>query len=52
MNSARDNVSKKLQELRATERLVRQEEITTELIEIAAGAEALGEASRAPPPRA
>lgn len=40
MDSAHDNVSKKLERLRQEARLARQAEITTELIELVAGAEA------------
>lgn len=41
MVSAHDNVSKKLDKLRQEEREVRQDEITTELLEVIGGAEAL-----------
>jgi F-type H+-transporting ATPase subunit gamma len=41
MTSARTNIEGKLGELTRRERQVRQEEITTEIIELAAGAEAL-----------
>lgn len=42
MESAHDNVSKKLDKLRQDEREARQSEITTELLELIIGAEALG----------
>ena len=41
MSAARSNIAEKLEELRARERQLRQEEITTEIVELAAGAEAL-----------
>lgn len=41
MESAHDNVSKKLEELRQAEREARQSEITTELLDLIIGAEAL-----------
>ena len=41
MESARDNVSKKLEQLRQEGRRARQDEITTELLDLATGAEAL-----------
>jgi F-type H+-transporting ATPase subunit gamma len=41
MESAHDNVSKKLEELRQEANQARQSEITTELIELITGAEAL-----------
>lgn len=40
MGSAYDNVSKKLEELRQDARLARQDEITTELLDLVTGAEA------------
>ena len=43
MESAHDNVSKKLDQLRQAARQARQDEITTELLDIVVGAEALGE---------
>jgi F-type H+-transporting ATPase subunit gamma len=43
MVSAHDNLSKKLDELRQAEREARQDEITTELLEVITGAEALGD---------
>jgi F-type H+-transporting ATPase subunit gamma len=42
MASAHDNVSKKLDELRRQSNLARQSEITTELLELITGSEALG----------
>lgn len=42
MASAHDNVSTKLDQLRQAARLARQDEITTELLDLVAGAEALG----------
>ena len=42
MASARTNIQTKLSELSRRERQLRQEEITTEVVELAAGAEALG----------
>ncbi len=44
MESARGNVSRKLDELRQAARLTRQDEITMELLDIATGAAALGDA--------
>ena len=41
MGSAHDNVSKKLEELRQDARQARQEEITTELLDLMTGAEAI-----------
>lgn len=41
MQSAHDNVSKKLGKLRQEERVARQDEITTELLDLVIGAEAL-----------
>ncbi len=41
MESAKDNVGRKLEQLRGSERQVRQEEITTELLDVVAGAEAV-----------
>ena len=47
MGSAYDNVSKKLEELRQDARLARQDEITTELLDLVTGAEASQSAERA-----
>jgi F-type H+-transporting ATPase subunit gamma len=54
MDSAHENVSKKLEELRQDARQARQDEITTELLDLVTGAEALQRAVRvvAPPQRA
>jgi F-type H+-transporting ATPase subunit gamma len=54
MESAHENVSKKLEELRQDARQARQDEITTELLDLVTGAEALQRAVRvvAPPQRA
>jgi F-type H+-transporting ATPase subunit gamma len=54
MDSAHENVSKKLEELRQDARQARQDEITTELLDLVTGAEALQRAVRvvAPPRRA
>jgi F-type H+-transporting ATPase subunit gamma len=41
MEAAHDNVSKKLEELRQAERGARQSDITTELLDVITGAEAL-----------
>jgi F-type H+-transporting ATPase subunit gamma len=41
MTGAKTNVAKKLSALRQRERQLRQEEITTEIVELAAGTEAL-----------
>jgi F-type H+-transporting ATPase subunit gamma len=41
MESARDNVSKKLEQLRQWENQTRQNEVTTELLDLVSGAEAL-----------
>ena len=46
MGSAHDNVSKKLEELRQDARLARQDEITTELLDLVTGAEASHSADR------
>ena len=46
MNSAHDNVAKKLEQLRQSGRQARQSEITAEMLDLVTGAEAL-----APPPR-
>ena len=46
MGSAHDNVSKKLEELRWDARQAWQSEITTELLELVTGAEALNRAER------
>ena len=46
MGSAHDNVSKKLEELRQDARQARQNEITTELLDLVTGAEALHNAER------
>lgn len=46
MTAARDNVSKKLDELRAAARTLRQAEITTELLDVVTGAEALHRSER------
>jgi len=46
MGSAHDNVSKKLEELRQDARQARQSEITTELLDLVTGAEALHSAER------
>jgi len=43
MEAAHDNVSKKLDQLRLAARQARQSEITTELLDLITGAEALGE---------
>jgi F-type H+-transporting ATPase subunit gamma len=40
MAAARDQVARQLSDLRVSERMVRQEEITAEVIELAAGAAA------------
>jgi F-type H+-transporting ATPase subunit gamma len=48
MGSAHDNVSKKLEELRQDARLARQDEITTELLDLVTGAEASHSAARPP----
>jgi F-type H+-transporting ATPase subunit gamma len=47
MDSAHENVSKKLEELRQDARQARQDEITTELLDLVTGAEALQRAVRA-----
>jgi ATP synthase len=47
MGSAYDNVSKRLEELRQDARLARQDEITTELLDLVTGAEASQSAKRA-----
>jgi F-type H+-transporting ATPase subunit gamma len=54
MDSAHENVSKKLEELRQDARQARQEEITTELLDLITGAEALQRADLLgiPPQRA
>jgi F-type H+-transporting ATPase subunit gamma len=54
MNSAHENVSKKLEELRQDARQARQDETTTELLDLVTGAEALQRADPAatPPQRA
>jgi F-type H+-transporting ATPase subunit gamma len=49
MASAHDNVSKKLEELRQDARQARQTEITTELLDLVAGAEALHSGSTGGP---
>jgi F-type H+-transporting ATPase subunit gamma len=41
MNSARENVSKKLEQLRQDARQARQDEITTELLDLITGIEAM-----------
>jgi F-type H+-transporting ATPase subunit gamma len=41
MDAAHDNVSKKLEQLRQDARQARQDEITTELLDLVTGAEAL-----------
>jgi len=41
MDSARENVSKKLEQMRQDARQARQDEITTELLDLVTGAEAL-----------
>lgn len=46
MGSAHDNVSKKLEELRQDARQARQSEITTELLDLVTGAEAMHGAGR------
>ena len=46
MAAAKTNVQTKLEELSRRERQLRQEEITTEIIELAAGAEAMDQARR------
>ncbi|MHB8885608.1 MAG: hypothetical protein ACYC5H_11120 [Methylovirgula sp.] len=46
MATAKTNVQSKLEELSQRERLLRQEEITTEIIELAAGAEAMDQNRR------
>jgi F-type H+-transporting ATPase subunit gamma len=46
MGSAHDNVSKKLEELRQDARQARQNEITTELLDLVTGAEAMHDARR------
>jgi F-type H+-transporting ATPase subunit gamma len=46
MDSARENVSKKLEELRQDARQARQDEITTELLDLVTGAEAMRGAGR------
>jgi F-type H+-transporting ATPase subunit gamma len=45
MESAADNVTGKLDDLRRIERELRQEEITTELLDIVTGAEAIAQDS-------
>ena len=50
MQSAHDNVSKKLEQLRQDARQARQTEITTELLDLVAGAEAQGSALHNQPP--
>lgn len=54
MDSAHENVSKKLEELRQDARQARQDEITTELLDLVTGAEALQRPNlvAAPPPGA
>jgi F-type H+-transporting ATPase subunit gamma len=49
MEAAHDNVEKKLGELHLTAREARQEEITAELLELIAGAEALTPLVSPPP---
>lgn len=51
MDSARDNVTKKLASLRQTAQQERQSEITSELLDLITGAEAIGDASQATAPR-
>jgi len=46
MDSAHENVSRKLEELRQDARQARQDEITTELLDLVTGAEALRSAER------
>ena len=46
MAAARDNIEDTIERLSASERMVRQEEITAEIIELAAGAEALSSVRR------
>jgi F-type H+-transporting ATPase subunit gamma len=46
MGSAHDNVAKKLEELRQEARQARQSEITTELLDLVTGAEAMNRAGR------
>jgi F-type H+-transporting ATPase subunit gamma len=46
MRSAHDNVSRKLEELRQDARQARQSEITTELLDLVTGAEAMHDAGR------
>lgn len=41
MSAARDNIARRLDELTLEERLARQEDITAEIVELAAGTEAL-----------
>ena len=41
MQAATENVSSKLEELRRSERELRQEEITTELLDVVTGADAI-----------
>jgi F0F1-type ATP synthase gamma subunit len=41
MQSARQNIAQTLETLRGTERRIRQEQITAELLELVTGAEAL-----------
>ncbi len=48
MESAHDNVSKKLEQLWQDARQARQSEITTELLELVSGAQALGAVGREP----
>ena len=50
MESAHDNVSKKLEELNQEARLARQDEITTELIDLVTGAQALTRSELGSPP--
>jgi F-type H+-transporting ATPase subunit gamma len=50
MDSAHENVSKKLEELHQDARQARQDETTTELLDLVTGAEALRRADRVTPP--
>jgi F-type H+-transporting ATPase subunit gamma len=51
MDSAHENVSKKLEELHQDVRQARQDETTTELLDLVTGAEALQRADRVTPPK-
>jgi len=51
MDAAHENIGRKLDELREVARRVRQSEITTELLDVVTGAEALGDDDQADRPR-